>query len=141
MSMRLLSLSSTRRISSSGMGAHGNGERKRRSATHLALDPQATAVELHKLSRQREAQTRALALPLGVAYLAELLEDRLLVRWRDADAGVDDRHLDSAVRGQRAHVDPATLGREFHCVGQQIQEHLLELALVGDDVLERLVDR
>src|SRR5438093_1178286 len=120
MSMRLLSLSSTRRIRSSGIGARGKGERERRSATHLALDPEAAAVELDKLSRQREAQTRALALPRGVAHLAELLEDRLLVLWRDADAGVGDRHLDNAVRGQRSHVDPATLGRELHGVGQQV---------------------
>jgi len=43
-------------------------------------------VERDKLSRQREAQTRALALPRGMAQLAELLEDRLLVLGRDADA-------------------------------------------------------
>src|SRR5882672_9451069 len=138
--MRLLSLSSTRRISSPGMGAHGKRERERRSTTHLALHPQAAAVELDELSRQREAETRALALARGVAHLAELLEDRLLVLWRDTDPGVGHGHLDGAIRGQRTHVDPAALRREFHGVGQQIQEHLLELALVGDDVLERLVD-
>src|SRR6266436_6189129 len=139
--MRLLSLSSTRRISSPGMGAHGKGEREGRSAPHLALHPQAAAVELDELSRQREAETGALALVRGVAHLAELLEDRLLVLRRDADPGVGDRHLDGAVRGQRTHVDPAALGGELHGVGQQIQEDLLELALVGDNVRERLVDR
>src|SRR4030095_10299991 len=123
MSIRLLSLSSTTRISSPRMGPRREAERERRSATHLALHPQAAAVELDKLSRQREAQTRALALPRGVAHLAELLEDRPLVLWRDADAGVGDRHLDSAVGGQRAHFDPATLGRELHGVGQEVQEH------------------
>src|SRR5882762_5924801 len=76
-SMRLLSLSSTRRISSPGMGAHGKREREGRSTPHLALHPQATAVELDELSRQRETETGALALVRGVAHLAELLEDRL----------------------------------------------------------------
>src|SRR5213593_2355298 len=140
-SIRLLSLSSTRRISSPGMGARGKRERERRSSTHLARHPQAAAVELDELSRQREAETRALTLARGVAHLAELLEDRLLVLRCDADPGVGDGHLDGPVRVQRTHVDPTALGRELHGVGQQIQEHLLELALVGDDVLERLVDR
>src|SRR2546428_620832 len=139
--MRLLSLSSTTRISSPGMGGRGKREREARSAPHFALHPQAAAVELDELSCQGETETGALAFARGVADLAELLEDRVLVLWRDADPGVGDRHLDGAVRGQRTHVDPAALGREFHGVGQQIQEHLLELALVGDDVLERLVDR
>src|SRR5207249_4606439 len=139
-SIRLLSLSSTTRISSPRMGARGKRERERRSDTHFALHPQAAAVQLDELSRQREAETGALALARSVAHLAELLEDRLLVRWRDADPGIGDGHLDGAVRVQRPHVDPAALGRELHGVGQQIQEHLLELALVGDDVLDRLVD-
>src|SRR6266571_692850 len=78
------------RISSPGMGARGKRERERRSATHLALHPQAAAVELDELSRQREAETGTLALARGVAHLAELLEDRLLVLWRDADPGVGD---------------------------------------------------
>src|SRR5206468_3068603 len=132
---------STTRISSPGMGARGKRERERRSTTHFALHPQAAALQLDELSRQREAETGALALARGVAYLAELLEDRVLVLWRDADPGVGDGYLDGAIRVERTHVDPAALGRELHGVGQQIQEHLLELALVGDDVLERLVDR
>src|SRR5437016_5323792 len=110
-SIRLLSLSSTRRISSPDMGARGNRERERGSATHFALHPQATAVELDELSRQREPEAGALALARGVAHLAKLLEDRLLVRRRDAEPGVGDRHFDGAVCGQRAHVDPAALGR------------------------------
>src|SRR6266404_673695 len=105
--MRLLSLSSTTRISSPGMGGHG--KREGRSAPHLALHPQAAAVELDELSRQRQPETGALALARGVAHLAKLLEDRLLVLWRNADAGVGDGHFDSAVRGSRPHVDPAAL--------------------------------
>src|SRR6266849_2875576 len=99
------------------MGARGKRERERRSTTHLALHPQAPAVELDELSRQREAETGALALARGVAHLAELLEDRLLVLCRDADPGVRDGHLDGAVRGPRPHLDPAALGRELHGVG------------------------
>src|SRR3972149_5357496 len=43
--------------------------------------------------------------------LAELLEDRLLVLGDDTDAGVVHGDLDPAVRGRRAHLDPAALGR------------------------------
>src|SRR5260370_6993291 len=103
--MRLLSLSSTTRISSPGMGGHGKREREGRSAPHLALHPQAAAVELDELSRQRQPETGALALARGVAHLAKLLEDRLLVLWRDADPAVGDRHLD--VRALPPHPTPA----------------------------------
>src|SRR5262249_45950573 len=63
--------------------------------------------------------------------LSELLEDRLLVLWRDADARVTDRHLDRSVHRDRPHLDAAPLGRELQGVGQEIQEYLLDLALVG----------
>src|SRR4029450_3150673 len=141
MSTRLLSLSSTTRISSPGMGPRREAERERRSVTDLALHPQAAAVELDKLAGEGEAQTRALTLALGLPDLAELLEDRLLILGRDADAGVGDRHLDGAVRGYCPHGDPPALRGELHGVGEEVEEHLLDLALVGDDVLERLVDR
>src|SRR4030095_3132101 len=141
MSIRLLSLSSTTRISSPGMGPRREAERERRSVTDLALHPQAAAVELDKLAGEGEAQTRALTLALGLPDLADLLEDRLLILGRDADAGVGDRHLDGAVRGYCPHGDPPALRGELHGVGEEVEEHLLDLALVGDDVLERLVDR
>src|SRR5262249_31172008 len=117
MSSRLLSLSSTRRISSPGIGARGNRERERRSMTDRAFHPQTAAVELDELSRQREAETCTLAFARGVAYLAELLEDCLLVLWRDTDSGVRDRYLDGAVRAKRPNVDSAAVGRELHRVG------------------------
>src|SRR5712692_7637827 len=126
-SIRLLSLSSTRRISSPGMGARGNRERERGSATHFALHPQPAAVELDELSRQREPETGALALARGVAHLAELLEDRLLVLGRDADPGVGDRHLDAAVRGQRTHLDPATSGVNFTALDSRFRSTCLSL--------------
>src|SRR5882762_10945848 len=40
-----------------------------------------------------------------------------------------------------ADVDPAAFGSELDGVGQQVQEHLLHLALVGADRTHPLVDR
>ena len=41
----------------------------------------------------------------------------------------------------RPHVDPAALGRELQCVGEQVEEHLLHLALVGANRSETFVER
>src|SRR5262249_31738589 len=70
-----------------------------------------------------------------------LLEDRLLILRRDAHASVGDGDLGHAAVHRGAHVDPTALGCELEGVGEQVQEDLLRLALVGADRAERLVDR
>ena len=52
-------------------------------------------------------------------------------------------HRDDDVVGvaARAHVDAAAVGRELDRVGQQVEQDLLELALVGDDLAELRVAR
>src|SRR5689334_6029789 len=130
-SLRFLSLSSTTRISSSGM-LHRERECERRALTGLALDPDTPAVQLDELAREREAETGALVL-LGVVRpdLAELFEHRVEIFRGNADAGIAHGDLDLAVQTLAAHLHAATLAREFHGVGEQIEQDLLDLALIA----------
>ena len=75
----------------------------------VALDPDAPAVQLDELARERQAEAGAFLLVRVVAAdLAELLEHRLLVLRRDADAGVAHGDLDARRRRARARdVDRA----------------------------------
>ena len=120
----------------------GNREGERRALARFAFEPDASAVQLDELAREREAEARAFLLVRVVAAdLAEFLEHRLLVLRRDADAGVADGDYEHLVRvAARDDVDAAAVGRELDRVGQQVEQDLLELALVGDDLAERRVD-
>src|SRR5581483_12374730 len=86
-------------------------------------------------ARQGEAQTGALlAPPWPGVELLELAEDPRLVLFRDADPGVGDRDVDRvrAARGFDGHG--AAVSRELDGVGQQVEQHLLELAAVDGDL-------
>src|SRR5262249_48831491 len=92
-------------------------EAERRPLAHLALDPDPPAVQLHELLGQREAEPRALLLPGGVpADLAELLEDRCLIRGRDPDPRVADGDGDRVLGCGGGEIDPAALRGELHGV-------------------------
>jgi hypothetical protein len=90
-------------------------------------------MELDEAPSQGKTQSRALLL-MGLAHLLELLEDPGLVRRGDADPIVphQDEHLVAVTSG--ADLDMATPGGELQRVGEQVEEHLLELSLVGIDV-------
>jgi anti-sigma factor RsiW len=99
------------------------GESERRALAHLARDPDASAVELDELLRQREPQAGPLLLLRTAAHLTELLEDRRLVGGSDPDPRVvyrDLHHLCTARRslGRPGHQrDAPPLRRELHRVG------------------------
>jgi len=91
-----------------------------------ALDPQTAAVQLDELARKGQAESRALLLVGVVATnLAEFLEDGLVIFGRDSNSGVVHRDDHVAVFASRANVDPSAVGREFHGVGEQIEQDLL----------------
>jgi hypothetical protein len=76
---------------------------------------------------------------LRFADLLELLEHRFVILGRDSDARVRHRDLHAAVRQRHPHVDASALWRELHGVGEQVQQYLLHLALIGADFAEALV--
>ena len=79
-----------------------------------------------------QAQTGAL-LQLGGPDLLEFLEDPSLIRRCDADTIIAHADHDVAAVAMRAGVDVTAFGREFQGIGEQVEKHLLEHALVGLD--------
>src|SRR2546426_489705 len=116
-------------------------ERERRAATDLALDPQPAAVELDEAPRQRQPESGALALARVVGPdLTELLEDRVVVVGRDANAGVADGDLDRPVGEMGGDADASALGGELDRVREQVDQHLLDLTFVADDLTHTGID-
>src|SRR5262245_59898933 len=138
-SFRFLGLSSTIRISSFAT-PHRDRECERRALSELALDPDLAAVQLDELPRQRAAEAGTFHLLVGCPNLPELLEHRLLILRRDADAGVGDRYRDGSIHRFRSDLDAATLWGELDRVREQVEENLADLPLVGLDLSESLIN-
>ena len=99
----------------------------------LARHAHVAAVQQREPFGQGEAQPRALVLASGsMVDLVELVEDLLLLRGVDPDPGVSDRDLDHVLEARRGDGHRALLGRELDRVGDEVQQHLLELAGVGE---------
>src|SRR5262249_28975721 len=116
-------------------------ERERRALPQVALHPDPAAMQLDELAGESQPEPGTPDLLVWRPDLPELLEDRLLVLSRDADAGVGDGDLDRVLVHHRGDVDPAARGRELPSIGQEVQEQLLDLALVAADRSHRAVDR
>src|SRR5262249_54147413 len=86
-SFKLFGLSSTMRI------AHRNREGERRAFALLALQPDPSAVEFHKLPAQGEPEPRSFYLLGRRPHLAELFEHLVLILGGNADPGVADSYL------------------------------------------------
>src|SRR2546422_826002 len=138
-SLRFLSLSSTTRISSFAT-AHRDRERERRTHAHLTLYPNPAAVEFDELSAQGQTEAGPLGLLFGCPDLPELLEHRLLVRERDADPRIADRHLHGPVLGHGRDPDPPALRRELDRIRQEVQDDLSDLSLISPNLPQSLID-
>lgn len=90
-------------------------------------------MELHELLRQCQPQSGPLNLVRIIrADLAELFKYFWLVFGRDPDPGIADGDFYCPVHPPGIDPDSAAFGRELHRVGQQVQEYLLDLALIPD---------
>src|SRR5262249_60751481 len=97
----------------------------------LARAQRAAAVELDDLAGEGEPKPGPPPLLPRRPDLATPLEALLLILRRDADAGVADRHLDARLPGHGRDVDAAALRCELDRIGQEIQGHLSDFALIA----------
>src|SRR4051812_15333426 len=116
-----------------GLNAEGDGDPEGGAFVRGAADADGAAEEVRQLAGDRESEARAaVGAGDGTVELAELLEDdRLLV---GGDAGAVIGHGDAHVLGsvaRRGQLDPAAGGGELDRVGQEVVQHLLQLAWVG----------
>ena len=102
-------------------------QRDRRAAAGLAFQLDRSTVELCAVLDDRKAETRSADL-LGMAlvYAVEALEDPLLIRLRDADAGIRNRENRLLIGAGHLHFDGAVVIVIFDCVVAEIKEHFLD---------------
>ena len=81
--------------------------------------------------RQAQAEAAA-AFARGIVDLMIFLEDRLQLRFRDADAGVPDLDAQLSAAAAAAEQHLAALG-VFQRVGEQVADHLLEQPGIAAD--------
>src|SRR5688500_5660125 len=73
------------------------------------------------------------------AYLTKLLEDLWLILQSDADAGVGYRDLHSSITLYGVDPDPSSLRSKLHCIGQKIEQNLLDLTLITHEIAKPIV--
>ncbi len=112
-----------------GWKAHGDDG----ADVDVALQIQGAAVQFDEGLGERKAETGALVLAVQIAVdLAETRERLGNVLRRDADAGIDDLEHVAAVRptpDPERHL--AAMIGELDCVGEQVDQDLLQLAFIG----------
>ena len=106
-----------------------------------ALDADTAAVKLDEPLRKGETQARSLLRAREVVLsLSELVEDDAPVSLRDADPRVLHRDAEAGAQNSSAQRHRSARPRELDGVGQEVEEHLLDLALVGHHDAELGVD-
>ena len=110
-----------------------------RALAELRLDPDLPVHPAHELAADVEAEAGAADAAGHVGIEAvELLEDPPVLGRGDAEPGVGDREADRAVAVRDRERDRPALGRVLDRVVDEVDEHLVELAGVGDDARDPL---
>jgi len=112
---------------------------RRTGSVNVNVDPCPTwlltqirsAVQLNEFLRQGESQTSVLHLLVCRPHPAELLEYLVVILGGDADTGIGYGHLDQFLVHCRLDVDPTALRGELDSVGEEVQDHLFHLSLIG----------
>src|SRR3989454_232265 len=93
-------------------------------------------MEFNELAAEGESEAGALHLLHRRPHLPELFEHRLLILRRDAHPGIAHGNLRRLVLPRGANFDSSPFGRELQSVREEVQEHLLDLPLVGPNPAE-----
>src|ERR1700730_18311921 len=121
--------------------AERQADRHRRADPLLAVDDDMPAMQLDEADGERQPQTRSgvLAVP-GTGYLAEAGDRRGDFGLVHADAVVDDLDAHPVLGDAGTDPDPAAGMAEFNGVGDEVEQHLLELQPVGPELRHRGAD-
>ena len=97
-----------------------------------ARHPHVSAVKGGEPLREGKPETCSFVLAAWSGIdLVEFLEDLFQVRLGDADPGIGDRDLDGVLRAHGIDRHGPVFGCELDRVGDEVQQHLLQLAAVG----------
>src|SRR5262245_22804481 len=138
-SFMLVSLSSTTRMRSPAIAAcllDRKREAEPAAAPSLAFDPDAPSVQFDEALRERESEAGPLALPHAHVRLLELPEDPFLVVCGDTGPRVRHRHEHLSVLPRRRDDDASPPWRELDRVREQVEDDLLDAALVTVDEID-----
>ena len=125
------------------------GETERAATSRLAVDGDRPAHQLHQAQADCQPQASAAVLARGRSIgLPESLKDHLLLRGRDADAGVGNREAQryGALRGRpglrlNQEFDPAS-HRKLDGIAQQVGQNLTQTQRIANQtVRERRLRR
>src|SRR5260370_195514 len=118
----------------------GNGEMELRTLSHLALDPDAAAVNFDKMFGDGKPKPGA-ANFAGTrdVHAIEALEDAGLIRPGDADAGIGNSKGHLGAVGGRTDHDLAAGWSVLHGVVEQILQNFGETAAVRGDIRQGLL--
>ena len=114
-------------------GARQADDEARAAADAFAAHRDLAAVQMNELARQRQADAQAGVAALeALVGLLEEIEDPVLHRRVDADAGVAHGHLDARRLDLGLDVDAAARRRVAAGVVEQVREHLQQPRRVAD---------
>src|SRR5271157_1316991 len=113
------------------VGAQTEGEPA--ALAHGAFHDDGPAMQLHQAPSDGQSQAGALFGGAGGPYLVKLVEDRLQLRFRNADSGVAHREARGIFAAGVGNPHAAVLGSELHRVAHQVVKHLLEARPVGEN--------
>jgi hypothetical protein len=102
------------------------------AGSYFAFDPDPAAVQLDKFSGQCQSQTGPLLqFRRSRPGLLEFVKDAGLVLGRDTDAGIANGYPYFTLFALGADIDLAAIRCKLHGIGKQIDNDLLDHALVG----------
>src|SRR5712691_3749287 len=122
------------RVAPGGARLPWQAEREARAAPRYALGPDASAMGLDEVTADQETEPGSrLARRPRRARLRKLLEEQRQLLRGNAGAGVGHGALHLLAQVGDLDVDAATLGRELHCVTDEVHEDLIQAVGVAVD--------
>src|SRR5712671_3709990 len=109
-----------------------NAEAEPRTLPYSAFHPNAPAMRIHNMPRDRKAQPRSSGLARsGGVHPIKSLEDALQVRFRNSNTRVGDREDDFVTIGIGGHIDVSARRSILQRIVHEILQNLAQLASIA----------